>query len=301
MIELHFGTVVGIAVLGFVVVFWGLMLASRASGRSRGLTYLYAGIALVSVAGTKELFDFPTRYLSNLFSNIAAGVVSVGVAFAFAGIKKGLGLGAPARAYLRCGFAFGLANAVAWPIFPGLRGLRSALFSGSFVAFACAFLAFSRREPYPRHPVRLMRQAVFAIAVLSALRTAFGILDIESDNFIPRGSDSLLLLLTVASALVVLSLCIALVARPRIATHGPDDAPASRPQGPSLVAAALSERERAFAEALLAGRSVKETAYESGVSESTVRNTLARAYKKLGVTGAKDFARIYCRGAGDDA
>lgn len=299
MIEIHFGTVVGIAVLGLIVVFWGLMLASRASGRSRGLVYLYAGISLVAAAATKELFDFPTRYLSNLFSNIAAGVVSVGVAFTFAGIRKSLGLGAPARAYLWRGFAFGLANAVAWPLYPGLRGLRSALFSGSFVAFAGAFLAFSRRAPHPRASVRLMRQAIFAIGLLSLLRTVFGILDIRSDNFIPRGADSLLLLLIVAFALVVLSLCVALVARPSAAVQGPAAAGASRPRGLSLDAAALSGRERAFAEALLAGRSVKETAYEWGVSESTVRNTLARAYKKLGVRDAKYFARIYGRGAGD--
>lgn len=298
MIELTFGTVVVIAVLGFLLVFWGLILASRASGRSRGLAYLYAGLALIAVAGVKELFEFPTRYISNVFSNIAAGVVSVGVAFIFAGMKKSLGLGGPARAYLLCGFAFGLANAFAWPIFPGLRGLRSALFSGSFVALAAVFFAFSRRERQPQRPVRLLRQSIFAIAVLSALRTAFGLLDIESDNFIPRGADSFLLLLTIAFALVALSLCIALVARPRASMHEPDDAPASRPQGLSLDAAALSERERAFAEALLAGRSVKEMAYESGVSESTVRNTLARAYKKLGVAGAKDFARIYSRGTG---
>lgn len=298
MIELNFGTVVVIAALGFLAAYVGLKLASRVSGRSRGLPYLYAGSLLVALAGMKELFDFPTRYLSNLFSNIAAGVVSVGVAFLFAGIKKSLGLGAPAHIYLYLGFAFGLATAVAWPILPGLRGLRSALFSGSFVAFAAAFFAFSHREAYPRRALRLMRQAIFVIAVLSALRTAFGLLEIRSDNFIPRGVDSLILLLTVASALVVLSLCIALVARPRITAHGPDDAPVSRPQGLSLDAAALSEREQAFAEALLAGRSVKEMAYESGVSESTVRNTLARAYKKLGVADAKDFARIYSRGTG---
>lgn len=298
MIELTFGTVVVIAALGFLAAYVGLKLASRVSGRSRGLPYLYAGSLLVALAGMKELFDFPTRYLSNLFSNIAAGVVSVGVAFMFAGMKKSLGLGGPARAYLLCGFAFGLANAVAWPIFPGLRGLRSALFSGSFVALVGAFFAFSRREAHPRRAVRLMRQAIFAIAVLSALRTAFGFLDIESDNFISRGADSFLLLLTIAFAMVALSLCIALVARPRASMHEPDDAPASRPQGLSLDAAALSEREQAFAEALLAGRSVKEMAYESGVSESTVRNTLARAYKKLGVADAKDFARIYSRGTG---
>lgn len=293
MIELNFGTVVVIAVLGFFVVFWGLMLASRASGRSRGLAYLYAGVSLVAIAGMKEFFVFPTRYLSNVFSNIAAGVVSVGVAFAFAGIKKSLGLGAPVRAYLLCGFAFGLANAVAWPIFPGLRGLRSALFSGSFVALAGAFFACSRREPHPRSTVRLIRQAIIGIAALSALRMAFGLLDIESDNFIPRGADSLILLLAVVFALVVFALCIMLIARPRAFGHRPGADLSSRRLGPSLDAAALSERERAFAGALLAARSVKETAYEYGVSESTVRNTLARAYKKLGVTDAKDFARVF--------
>ena len=122
MIELTFGTVVVIAAVGFLAAYVGLKLASRVSGRSRGLPYLYAGSLLVALAGMKELFDFPTRYLSNLFSNIASGVVSVGVAFLFAIIKKSLGLGAPVHIYLYLGFAFGLATAIAWPIFQGCAG-----------------------------------------------------------------------------------------------------------------------------------------------------------------------------------
>lgn len=52
----------------------------------------------------------------------------------------------------------------------------------------------------------------------------------------------------------------------------------------SLKEEALSEAEQAYVKAtVLAGRSYKEVAFDFGVSESTVRNTLSRAYKKLGV------------------
>jgi DNA-binding CsgD family transcriptional regulator len=51
----------------------------------------------------------------------------------------------------------------------------------------------------------------------------------------------------------------------------------------SLEEKGLSVAEQVYVRAILVGRGVKEVAFESGVSESTVRNTLARAYKKLEV------------------
>jgi DNA-binding CsgD family transcriptional regulator len=51
----------------------------------------------------------------------------------------------------------------------------------------------------------------------------------------------------------------------------------------SLEAKGLSEAEQVYVRVILAGRGVKDASFESGVSESTVRNTLSRAYKKLGV------------------
>lgn len=52
----------------------------------------------------------------------------------------------------------------------------------------------------------------------------------------------------------------------------------------SLREKTLSEAERAYVMALLKdGKNYKEIAFDFEVSESTVRNTLARAYKKLGV------------------
>jgi len=51
----------------------------------------------------------------------------------------------------------------------------------------------------------------------------------------------------------------------------------------SLKEKGLATTERAYTLAFASGRTTKEVAYDFGVSESTVRNTLARSYKKLGV------------------
>jgi DNA-binding CsgD family transcriptional regulator len=51
----------------------------------------------------------------------------------------------------------------------------------------------------------------------------------------------------------------------------------------SLKERGLATTERAYTLAFASGRSTKEVAFDFGVSESTVRNTLARSYKKLGV------------------
>jgi DNA-binding CsgD family transcriptional regulator len=60
----------------------------------------------------------------------------------------------------------------------------------------------------------------------------------------------------------------------------------------SLGALGLSESEQLNILCAIGGKSVKETAAEFGVSESTVRNTLARAYKKLKVTGKTGLATL---------
>lgn len=52
----------------------------------------------------------------------------------------------------------------------------------------------------------------------------------------------------------------------------------------SLSEQGLSTAEAAYVRSAVAGVSYKEIASNAGISESTVRNTLARAYRKLGVT-----------------
>jgi len=51
----------------------------------------------------------------------------------------------------------------------------------------------------------------------------------------------------------------------------------------SLVSLGISRTESEYLRSLLAGNSIKEIAINAGVKESTVRNTLARIYKKFGV------------------
>ena len=51
----------------------------------------------------------------------------------------------------------------------------------------------------------------------------------------------------------------------------------------SLSAMKVTKKEAEYLKALLAGRSIKEIAIDGGVQESTVRNTLARVYRKFDV------------------
>lgn len=51
----------------------------------------------------------------------------------------------------------------------------------------------------------------------------------------------------------------------------------------SLSAMKVTKKEAEYLKSLLAGRSIKEIAIDGGVKESTVRNTLARVYRKFDV------------------
>lgn len=51
----------------------------------------------------------------------------------------------------------------------------------------------------------------------------------------------------------------------------------------SLSACGLSAMEQAYVQRLIVGDTMKEIAYNAGISESTVRNSLSRVYKKLKV------------------
>jgi len=57
----------------------------------------------------------------------------------------------------------------------------------------------------------------------------------------------------------------------------------------SLGAKDLSDTEIDYIMAVISGKSVKETAFDAGVSESTVRNMLARGYTKLGVANRAEL------------
>jgi DNA-binding CsgD family transcriptional regulator len=57
------------------------------------------------------------------------------------------------------------------------------------------------------------------------------------------------------------------------------------------VLARLTAREREAALALLAGRAYADCARQLGISVNTLRNTIARVYRKLGVAGKLELAQ----------
>jgi DNA-binding CsgD family transcriptional regulator len=63
----------------------------------------------------------------------------------------------------------------------------------------------------------------------------------------------------------------------------------------SLSEKGITSAGVAYAMALLAGKSVKEIAFEHDVTESTVRNSLARVYVKLGVSSMPTFMSLASR------
>lgn len=60
----------------------------------------------------------------------------------------------------------------------------------------------------------------------------------------------------------------------------------------SLDEKGLSEAEQNYIRAMAKGKNVKEISFHFGVSESTVRNTLSRAYKKLAINSKSGLATI---------
>jgi DNA-binding CsgD family transcriptional regulator len=60
----------------------------------------------------------------------------------------------------------------------------------------------------------------------------------------------------------------------------------------SLMSKGLAEAEQHYIRGVISGKTVKEVAFEHSISESTVRNTLSRAYKKLGIRGKADVSGL---------
>jgi DNA-binding CsgD family transcriptional regulator len=58
----------------------------------------------------------------------------------------------------------------------------------------------------------------------------------------------------------------------------------------SLEDRGLADAEQLYVLAVISGKSIKEVSFENGVSESTVRNTLSRAYKKLGLHNKSELS-----------
>ena len=60
----------------------------------------------------------------------------------------------------------------------------------------------------------------------------------------------------------------------------------------SLEERGLADAEQLYVLQIISGKSIKEVSFENGVSESTIRNTLSRAYKKLGLHNKAELSKF---------
>lgn len=289
--QLSFETIGAMAAVGFAVV--AFFLASFRSGvRRRGLAYLYLAVGGIIAGAAKEWFVFPDLASLRLYSSLSAAAIAIGYGLSLAGLKAATGIGAPARLSIAVGATFALALTAQGFFLPTLKGARTALFSLPFIAGGGAFLALDRRAWGGVRLVRLLRWIVSAQVALSGLRFLGGIGDLRRDYFLPRNLNNLIFLLIVALGFSSYGLIIALIARQRRRpprSEVDSEAPLER-----LRVSGLSETELRYAEAALEGRSYARIAAEAGVAESTVRNTMAKVYKKCGVGDLKGLI-LYCK------
>jgi DNA-binding NarL/FixJ family response regulator len=78
----------------------------------------------------------------------------------------------------------------------------------------------------------------------------------------------------------------------RVDTDGKRLLLAKRNQPDSVADSALTERERSVVERASLGGSLRHVAYELGVAESTVSETLSRALKKLGIKTRAELVEL---------
>ncbi|MEI6877136.1 MAG: LuxR C-terminal-related transcriptional regulator [Spirochaetota bacterium] len=156
--------------------------------------------------------------------------------------------------------------------------LQSWLDPRGFTALCCALVAVLH---FFRGGFFLRRARLRAILLALALG---GLIILPAIAALGSTLRLLLPALTAASVVVVVSL---VVAEGRVL-----GAFSPKKGRLSLRAEGLSFRERMFAQELLGGMLLKQIAYEHQITESTVHNTLANAYKKLGVRDSHELRAL---------
>lgn len=288
---LSFETIGVMAAVGFAVV--AFLLSSFCSGvRRRGMAYLYLAVGFFIAGASKEWFVFPDMATLRLFSSLSAALIAIGFALSLAGLKAATGIGAPAWVSIAVGATLALALTSQGIFMPTLKGARTALFSVAFIAGGGAFLMLDRRAWGGARLVRLIRWIVSAQVALSGIRFLGGIGDLRRDFLLPRDLNNLVFLLIVALGLSSYGLVIALIARQR--RRPPQSDAFILASLERLRASGLSETELRYAAGALEGRSYARIAAEAEVAESTVRNTMAKAFRKCGVGDLKGLI-LYCK------
>lgn len=279
---LEYSTVTIVATFLILVTTLVVAVLGRQLKGGAGWIFLVVGGILIMASGLTEEIPETSALERVYWGTIFIAFNILGIATVYTGMKTIMDVGMPVRWYI----LVVLANAVVifslYYALPMMRGLRTVTYGVSLYLLSVPILV---RE-YSRPPVyrfqRLFDALLVAFLASYGLRIVLAVLDIREDNFIPDRIDSWIVLIYSVFGLLFLVSFILMAIGDR-KKEDPLHAGKERPIL-SLSGRGLSRVEAAYVASILQGRSVKETAHEAGVSESTVRNTLARVYKKLGVS-----------------
>jgi DNA-binding CsgD family transcriptional regulator len=175
-----------------------------------------------------------------------------------------------------------------------MLGYRSAIVMVGLFFMAAPLVKAPRNADSGTAEMVAFRISMLVVASISSIRAVAGLLDPVRDAFLSSSLDAWLILVLDLSTLMAFGLAAIPPARGR----APTDAMKAADRGtletvPGRVS--LSPRESEYVHEIIMGSSPKEIAGAHGVSHSTVRNTLSRAYKKLGV---RDCGELLVLGSG---
>jgi DNA-binding CsgD family transcriptional regulator len=162
-----------------------------------------------------------------------------------------------------------------------MRGFRTIAYGFSLYLLALPILVRDFSRPPVFHFQRIFDRLLSVSLLVDGLRVFFAFLDPVRDEFISDKLDSWLILLFAVFGMlsfVSFNLMVIGLKSGGLASIVDEERPVI-----VLSEHGLTRMQTAYVMSLLGGASIKEIACEAGVSDSTVRNTLAKVYKKLGV------------------
>ena len=279
---LEYSTVTIFATFLILVATLVMALLGRQLKGGSGWILLVAGGGLIMASGLTEDIQ-TTMYIQRIYwGTVFIAFNILGIAIIYAGMKTILDVGVSIRWYILVALANAAVIFALFYTLPELRGLRTITYGISLYLLAVPILWQEYSRPAVYRSQRLFDALLIAFLASYGVRIVLAFLDIREDNFIPDRMDSWIVLLFSVFGLLFLIAFILMA----VGGKHKEDPQLSGNERPrlSLASQGLTKIEAGYVVSILQGHSVKETAHKAGVSESTVRNTLARVYRKLGVT-----------------
>jgi DNA-binding CsgD family transcriptional regulator len=237
-----------------------------------GVTFLGIGI----LVGT-----FKTRLVPSPFLLVGNDLEIFGLAALVFGVRKTIGLGFGGAYCAAISALHAIGWALAFFLAPRISGFRIISLSVAMCALLLPVALSAGRGPSRFEYMGLLRALAALTAGFAAARIVLALVKLTNDPFVTGGLDSILVLLMYGFGLAGTVTFIKIAAsrkraKPAATVYVSRDKPRL-----SLTEKGLSPTQISYVLSRLEGKSVKVIALQNKVQESTVRNSLARAYKKL--------------------